>query len=134
MANERLSDIVEIGAALDACFTDFTLLVDDPDWKPEDSDAWEASRDNIKLIHEKLKKVGILDEDRELTNTIEGPQSQDAYKASPNTCPSCGSELLTTGTRSYGDIHMYQDVSCNDCGARWADVYELKGYSELETE
>lgn len=131
MNEERQQDIVDIGAALDALFTDFALMIEDPDWRPEEPDAWQCSQDNVKIVHDKLQKLGVLKENRELVNVVTGPTSQDGYLASPCSCPACGSSDAEAGSRSYNDIHIFQDIFCNTCGASWTDTYELKGYSEL---
>lgn len=49
-----------------------------------------------------------------------------------NCCPNCGSTQLTGGPISVDGIQAIQEVFCNNCGASWADVYDLVGYTEME--
>lgn len=49
-------------------------------------------------------------------------------------CPKCGSENIDAAPVEFSGNQIYQDVDCYDCGFKWFDFYELKGYEEFEPE
>ena len=49
-------------------------------------------------------------------------------------CPQCGSEHLNAEGQLEADFGVaWQNCFCEDCDARWQDVYELTGYDSLVT-
>ena len=61
------------------------------------------------------------------------PEARKAYIQSPNTCPFCGSEEITSAsdpTVEEGD-EIVQDISCSNCGAYWLDTYTLTGITVI---
>lgn len=65
------------------------------------------------------------------TEAVEDPQEK--YRANPCHCPHCGSEDVEGGEVNVDAGGAWQEVTCNECGATWNDVYKLTGFSELET-
>ena len=48
-------------------------------------------------------------------------------------CPSCGATDVEGRDEDFGSGEMYQEVSCNSCGAIWNDRYVLTDFCDLET-
>ena len=45
-------------------------------------------------------------------------------------CPICkASDIRTDGEASFDADYAWQRITCEDCNARWDDVYKLVGYS-----
>ena len=49
-------------------------------------------------------------------------------------CPVCRSEQITGHSVVIDAGCASQEITCNDCGSSWNDVYKLIGYRDLETE
>ncbi len=51
-------------------------------------------------------------------------------------CPTCQSLRIEAGESIFDGYELTQIVHCQECGARWDDVYETKlvGYDNLEEE
>lgn len=47
-------------------------------------------------------------------------------------CPACESKNLDSGSIQAEAGVAWQNVWCNDCNAKWQDVYSLTGYESLE--
>jgi len=47
-------------------------------------------------------------------------------------CPVCHSKNVNGGNREQMADIIQQEVSCDDCGAVWQDIYRLQGFSDLE--
>lgn len=48
-------------------------------------------------------------------------------------CPHCSSSNILTDNGIQADAgHAWQDVSCDDCGATWQDIWLLTGYDNLQ--
>ena len=43
-------------------------------------------------------------------------------------CPVCGSYNISCGSIDYEVNGIYQQVSCDECGARWTDCYRYTGF------
>lgn len=48
-----------------------------------------------------------------------------------NVCPVCGSHEVTGDNIEVDGSQAWQEVSCDQCGATWQDVYQLIGYDNL---
>lgn len=48
-------------------------------------------------------------------------------------CPACRTTQITGGTIDIDGTEAFQEVSCNNCGASWNDLYRLVGFDDLET-
>lgn len=49
-----------------------------------------------------------------------------------NACPVCHENMTHGGDLEVAGRTASQSVTCLLCGATWADVYQLVGYSDLE--
>ena len=49
-------------------------------------------------------------------------------------CPVCRSKQITGHSIEIDTDCASQEITCNNCGSSWNDVYKLIGYSDLETE
>ena len=58
-------------------------------------------------------------------------RSQAAYIKDAGKCPCCNSDQIEGGPVQIDGPSAWQSISCNDCGARWADIYTLSSY-EIE--
>jgi len=47
------------------------------------------------------------------------------YLAKGSSCPFCGSESITGGSVDIEGVAASQEVSCQECGRSWRDVYRL---------
>lgn len=48
-------------------------------------------------------------------------------------CPVCQAyDIRTDGEASFDDDYAWQSITCEDCNARWDDMYKLVGYSLSE--
>jgi len=47
------------------------------------------------------------------------------------TCPVCGSVEVSGWEFDAADNQAWQEVSCDDCGSRWVDVYAMVGRGEI---
>jgi hypothetical protein len=47
------------------------------------------------------------------------------------TCPVCGSVEVSGWEFDAADNQAWQEVSCDDCGSRWNDVYAMVGRAEV---
>ncbi len=56
-----------------------------------------------------------------------------AYLESPNHCPWCQSKSIQGGARNFDSNYASLDVSCEDCGQVWQDIYTLTGVFDPET-
>jgi hypothetical protein len=59
---------------------------------------------------------------------------QSDYLESPNHCPNpeCGcDDIETTGRPQADEGHMWQDVTCSNCGWAWTDVHKLVGLTNV---
>lgn len=59
------------------------------------------------------------------------PEQEKAYLENPNVCPICQSSNITGEEWDGGDGS--QKVSCDDCSARWYDLYKLIGVQMIES-
>lgn len=61
-------------------------------------------------------------------------KTQPEYLANPGACPQCDSDDIEGGFVEVESRQAWQHVHCHQCGARWTDVFNLRGYENLETE
>ena len=54
------------------------------------------------------------------------------YPDRPSQCPMCASDNITGDSLTVEDGGCSQRISCDDCGGRWRDVYELRGFVNPE--
>ena len=47
-------------------------------------------------------------------------------------CPKCGSEEIIGDEVTTGNGEASQEMSCNECGARWHNIYKLTSILILE--
>ncbi len=47
-------------------------------------------------------------------------------------CPYCKGKDLAYGSLDVEGNGAYQEVTCNGCGRRWADSYQLVGLVEID--
>ena len=65
--------------------------------------------------------------------TFAAPASSETYvKAKGQRCPACDSTDIEAGSFDVEGAQCVQEVWCLACNAEWRDVYELKGYTELQ--
>ena len=69
----------------------------------------------------------------EIPVSKENPRSQMEYVQSPNTCPCCDSSSIEGGHVEVECSSAWQQITCNDCGATWNDIFKLTGYADLDT-
>jgi hypothetical protein len=58
-------------------------------------------------------------------------KSQKAYLKHDGQCPRCGSGDINGGFIEVDGAGASQEVSCNDCNAKWIDLYKLVGYQKV---
>ena len=59
--------------------------------------------------------------------------TSEEYKLHSNHCPCCEeSNIEASGYTDYDAGDHTARIHCNDCGARWSDLYELVGYVDLK--
>ena len=49
-------------------------------------------------------------------------------------CPVCRSKQITGHSVVIDADYASQEVTCNDCGSSWRDIYKLIGYENLNAE
>ena len=49
------------------------------------------------------------------------------YLKNSNECPVCDSGDIEGGRVEIDDSIAWQNMTCNDCGLQWTDLYTLKG-------
>jgi len=52
-------------------------------------------------------------------------QKQKYMESRGSICPFCGSTDISGGSVNIEAAQAWQNVSCNDCGETWRDVYTL---------
>lgn len=59
------------------------------------------------------------------------PLTNEEYLKDSDQCPFCRSRNIC-GTSSLGAEagEAWQNISCNDCGKQWQDIYKMTGYEE----
>jgi transposase-like protein len=57
-------------------------------------------------------------------------KQKNKYVACPNHCPYCGSNDIEANAPEVDGPHAWADVTCNDCGKEWQDVYTLTHVDE----
>lgn len=102
-------------------------------------DAWENAVEAFGLdpgsVDELPDDVKILeDDDLGATPLSDDEVEEDLYvKNSGSYCPNCQStELEGIGEINADGDWMSSEIKCNNCGARWTDIYTLSGYDNLE--
>jgi len=63
---------------------------------------------------------------------MEEKQIKNYIKAKGTICPYCSSKYITAGTIDAEEAKAWQDISCDDCGSEWRDIYELKTIVEVK--
>ena len=59
--------------------------------------------------------------------------NQEYENCQGNICPVCeGSEIESMGGMEVDGGNAWQEVRCNDCDARWQDIYHLVGFDPRE--
>ena len=58
--------------------------------------------------------------------------SKEYLKSGAMFCPVCRSKNIDGGSLNADCLSVWNEITCNDCGATWLDVYELKGYEQLK--
>ncbi len=48
-------------------------------------------------------------------------------KSGGSSCPGCGSSKITAGDIEADGAQAYCNVTCNQCGATWQDLFKLVG-------
>ncbi len=48
-----------------------------------------------------------------------------------DTCPCCGSELISGGNFETDFSVAWRTVTCSDCGSHWSDDYKFAGISDI---
>lgn len=43
-------------------------------------------------------------------------------------CPHCRSNRLTGGERQFEGTEAFLDVTCDNCGNRWVEVFKMVGW------
>jgi hypothetical protein len=56
----------------------------------------------------------------------------EAYIKDPNHCPFCNSEDIKAGDYDFDGRQGWIEVSCNFCGKKWRDIYQLKEVEEIQ--
>ncbi len=46
-------------------------------------------------------------------------------------CPLCGSDNIAAGKLDSEGREAWQEVKCNNCKARWNDIFTLTGYERI---
>ena len=54
-----------------------------------------------------------------------------SYLRHGSTCPYCGSDAITGGSVDIEGAGASQEVSCQECGRSWRDVYRLVNVEEV---
>ena len=49
-------------------------------------------------------------------------------------CPVCRSKQITGHSVVIDAGYASQEITCNECGSSWHDIYKLIGYNNLEAE
>jgi hypothetical protein len=63
------------------------------------------------------------------------PATQEMYVDSMGLrCPHCGSEAISGGEINIDAGVASQEVECDECNARWHDLYTLTGYATISKE
>jgi hypothetical protein len=57
--------------------------------------------------------------------------TQREYKSNTSQCPVCEGGNITGGPIEINDGFANQDVVCDDCGAKWCDIYKLLKYVKI---
>lgn len=47
-------------------------------------------------------------------------------------CPYCGSEDITGESFEAQGEECSQEISCNECGKSWVDIYKLSGFLAID--
>ena len=54
------------------------------------------------------------------------------YLKTPNHCPLCDSEYLNSSEKEINELSLvpeiHQNISCDECGFKWTDIYTLTNY------
>ena len=58
--------------------------------------------------------------------------SQKVYKSCTSQCPACEGGCITGGPITIDDGFASQDVTCDDCGAKWCDIYKILEYVKIK--
>lgn len=58
--------------------------------------------------------------------------SEKYVKCGGSCCPLCQSKDVTGGCFDADGNYVWCEVSCEDCGATWDDIYVLNGYDNLK--
>ena len=59
------------------------------------------------------------------------PLSQKKYLENPNVCPACRGADITGGEINVDADTAWQEITCENCGTHWNDLYKLTGYTDL---
>lgn len=59
-------------------------------------------------------------------------QQRAKYLKSPNHCPKCNSKNISGGSFEADDDYAYRDVTCDDCGYEFRDIYTLADVEEVK--
>lgn len=72
-----------------------------------------------------------IDDDPDDPGNGDDDMSLDIHVTAKNfpRCPFCDSDELTIVDRNTDDPHVTDDVSCDDCGQSWQEVYSASFYA-----
>jgi hypothetical protein len=59
------------------------------------------------------------------------PLTDKQYLKNPTICPVCRSSDISGGQVDVDMGSCWQEIECEDCGAKWTDIYKLIGYADL---
>ncbi len=84
-------------------------------------------------ISESASDPGIDDEhlDKAIKALKEYHRNQEYISSRGIECPACGGPPAMAGPLEAELDAIWQNCSCDDCGATWTDVFELTGYRDL---
>lgn len=63
-----------------------------------------------------------------MTHTVKVSEAQ-YVEAEGGICPICEGNDLYCGSVDIEGRRAFQEITCQNCGTNWLDVYELGGYS-----
>jgi transcription elongation factor Elf1 len=58
-------------------------------------------------------------------------EEKNKYLRYPGNCPYCGSYELSYGKVTFEANKVWHEISCTQCGKRWADIYRMTDVEEI---
>lgn len=62
-------------------------------------------------------------------------EDKEYLKKAGQICPFCKSHDISAGVDTHIDCTVaWNEVTCNECGKKWNDIFQLIGYEEIKEE